>query len=260
MSYETILLERKDRVATVTLNRPGVLNAQNTPMRRELMDAFAALRQDEDVRAIIVTGAGERAFSAGADIREFLEPPVPTAFREQRKRVDYRAEMDRCSQPIIAAIRGFALGGGLELALACDIRIAAEDAQLGLTEINLAIIPGGGGTQRLPRLVGRGKALEMILTGARVPAAEALRIGLVERVVPVAELMPAARALAGAIAEKAPIALRYAKEAVVSGLELPLADGLRLENDLATLLRTTEDRVEGARAFVEKRRPTWQGR
>jgi enoyl-CoA hydratase/carnithine racemase len=260
MTTEPIAVERSDRVATITLNRPDVLNAQNNPMREALMAAFAALRADEDVRAIVVTGAGERAFSAGADIKEFLEPPVPTRFREQRKRLDYRAEMDRCPQPIIAAIRGFALGGGLELALACDIRIAAEDAQLGLTEINLAIIPGGGGTQRLPRVVGRGKALEMILTGARIPAAEALRIGLVERVVPVAELMPAAMALARTIADKAPVALRYAKEAVVSGLALPLADGLRLENDLSTLLRTTEDRVEGARAFVEKRKPVWSGR
>jgi len=260
MTYQTIEVERGDHVATITLNRPGVLNAQNNPMREELMDVFAALKSDEEVRAIVVTGAGERAFSAGADIKEFLALPVHTRFREQRKRLDYRAEMDRCPQPIIAAIRGFALGGGLELALACDIRIAAEDAQLGLTEVNLAIIPGGGGTQRLPRLVGRGKALEMILTGARVPAAEALRIGLVERVVPIGELMPAALALARTIAGKAPVALRYAKEAVVSGLALPLADGLRLENDLATLLRTTEDRVEGARAFVEKRKPRWTGR
>jgi len=260
MTYDTIIVERQDHVATITLNRPDVLNAQNNPMRQELMAAFSALRQDDDVRAIVVTGAGERAFSAGADIREFLEPPPPTLYREQRRRIDYRAEMDRCPQPIIAAIRGFALGGGLELALACDIRIAAEDAQLGLTEINLAIIPGGGGTQRLPRLVGRGKALEMILTGARVPAAEALRIGLVERVVPVAELQPAAQALARTMADKAPVALRYAKEAVVAGLELPLADGLRLEGDLSALLRTTEDRVEGARAFVEKRKPRWSGR
>ena len=260
MSYEAILLDHQDGVAIVTLNRPDVLNAQNNTLRLELVDAFSRLRSDGDTRVIVVTGAGERAFSAGADIREFLEPPVPTRFREDRKRVDYRSEMDRCPQPIIAAIRGYALGGGLELALACDIRIAAEDAQLGLTEINLAIIPGGGGTQRLPRLVGRGKALEMILTGARVPAAEALRIGLVERVVPVAELMPATLALARSIAEKAPIALRYAKEAVVSGLGLPLADALRLENDLATLLGTTEDRVEGARAFVEKRKPKWSGR
>jgi len=260
VSYQTIRYELAGGVATITLNRPDVLNAMNNAMRTELLELFAGLRSDEAVRAVVVTGAGERAFCAGADIREFLEPPVPTRFREERRRLDFRREMDRCPQPIIAAIRGFALGGGLELALACDIRIVAEDAQLGLTEINLAIIPGGGGTQRLPRLVGRGKALEMILTGMRVPASEALRLGLVERVVPVAELLPAAQALAKSIAEKAPIALRYAKEAVVSGLELPLADGLRVENDLATLLRTTEDRVEGARAFVEKRKPKWSGK
>jgi enoyl-CoA hydratase len=260
VSYEAIRYELADGVATITLNRPDVLNAMNNPMRVELLEVFTRLRSDEAVRAVVVTGAGERAFCAGADIREFLEPPVPTRFREERRRLDFRREMDRCPQPIIAAIRGFALGGGLELALACDIRVAAEDAQLGLTEINLAIIPGGGGTQRLPRLVGRGKALEMILTGMRVPAAEALRLGLVERLVPAAELLPSAQALAKSIAEKAPIALRYAKEAVVSGLELPLAAGLRLENDLATLLRTTEDRVEGARAFVEKRKPRWSGK
>jgi enoyl-CoA hydratase len=206
-----------------------------------------------------VTGAGERAFSAGADIREFVEPLVPVRFREQRRHLDFRQGMDRCPQPIIAAIRGYALGGGLELALACDVRIAGEDAQFGLTEVNLAIIPGGGGTQRLPRLVGRGKALEMILTGARLPATEALRIGLVERVVPAAEVLPVAMQLARTLADKAPVALRYAKEAVVKGLELPLADGLRLEGDLSTLLRTTEDRLEGARAFLEKRRPRWQG-
>jgi len=260
MAAKTVRYEMQDGVATVTLDRPDVLNAMNGPMRAELMEIFTRLRTDDAVKVVLVTGAGERAFSAGADIREFLEPPTPTHFREARRRVDFRAEMERCPQPIIAAIRGFALGGGLELALACDIRIAAEDAQLGLTEINLAIIPGGGGTQRLPRLVGRGKALEMILTGMRVPAAEALRIGLVERVVPVTELMPAAQTLARQIADKAPIALRYAKESVVSGLALPLADGLRLEGDLSTLLRTTEDRVEGAKAFVEKRKPRWTGR
>jgi enoyl-CoA hydratase/carnithine racemase len=260
MAEKTVRYEAKEGVATLTLDRPDVLNAMNHAMRVELLEIFTRLRTDDAVKAVVVTGTGERAFCAGADIREFLEPPTPTHFREARKRLDFRAEMERCPQPIIAAIRGFALGGGLELALACDIRIAAEDAQLGLTEINLAIIPGGGGTQRLPRLVGRGKALEMILTGMRVPAAEALRIGLVERVVPVAELMPAAQALAGQIAGKAPIALRYAKEAVVGGLGLPLADGIRLENDLATLLRTTEDRVEGAKAFVEKRKPRWSGR
>jgi len=259
-TYSAITYDVAGGIATLTLNRPDVHNAMNDVMRRELTRCFEALGADDDVKVVVVTGAGERAFSAGADIREFVAPLAPVPFREHRRRVDFRQAMDRCPQPILAAVNGFAFGGGLELALACDIRIAAASAQMGLTEINLAIIPGGGGTQRLPRLVGRGKALEMILTGMRVPAAEALRIGLVERVVPVAELMAAAQGLARDMAAKAPIALRYAKEAVVSGLGLPLQDGIRLENDLATLLRTTEDRVEGARAFVEKRKPKWSGR
>jgi enoyl-CoA hydratase/carnithine racemase len=259
MTYEAIRYELTDGIATVTLNRPEVHNAMNERMREELTRCFGDIAAGGDVRVVVVTGAGERAFSAGADIREFVAPQVPVRFRDGRRRVDFRAAMDRCAQPIIAAIRGFALGGGLELALACDIRIASEDSQLGLTEVNLAIIPGGGGTQRLPRLVGRGKALEMILTGARVDAREALRIGLVERVVPPGEAFAAAQALARALAEKAPVALRYAKEAVVKGLGLPLDDGLRLENDLATLLRTTDDRVEGAKAFLEKRKPRFTG-
>jgi len=259
-NYQTLSYVVAEQVATVTLNRPEVHNAMNDAMRRELTRCFESLATDDDVKVAVITGAGERAFSAGADIREFVEPLVPVKFREHRRRVDFRQAMDRCGQPIIAAINGFALGGGLELALACDIRIAAAGATLGLTEINLAIIPGGGGTQRLPRLVGRGKALEMILTGARIPADEALRIGLVERVVPAGEALKAATELARAIAAKAPVALRYAKEAVVKGLELPLADGLRLEGDLSTLLRTTEDRVEGAKAFLEKRPPRWSGR
>ncbi len=260
MTYETILYEAADGVVTITLNRPEVHNAMNEQMRQELTRCFGDLATSDAARVVVVTGAGERAFSAGADIREFVEPQVPVRFRESRKRVDFRQAMDRCPQPIIAAIRGYALGGGLELALACDIRLASEDAQLGLTEVNLAIIPGGGGTQRLPRLVGRGRALEMILTGARIDAREAWRIGLVERVVPAADVLAAARELARTLAEKAPVALRYAKEAVVKGLELPLADGLRLENDLATLLRTTEDRVEGAKAFLEKRKPRFTGK
>jgi enoyl-CoA hydratase/carnithine racemase len=258
--YQAITYAVADRVATVTLNRPDVHNAMNEAMRRDLTRCFDAIALDEDVRVVVVTGAGERAFSAGADIREFVEPLVPVRFREQRRRLDFRQAMDRCWQPIIAAVNGFALGGGLELALACDIRIAAAGATLGLTEVNLAIIPGGGGTQRLPRLIGRGKALELILTGARIPADEALRIGLVERVVPGGEALKAATELARSMAAKAPVALRYAKEAVVKGLELPLADGLRLEGDLSTLLRTTEDRLEGAKAFLEKRSPRWTGR
>ena len=260
MTYATILHEAADGVVTITLNRPEVHNAMNEQMRQELTRCFGDLATSDAARVVVVTGAGERAFSAGADIREFVEPQVPVRFRESRKRVDFRQAMDRCPQPIIAAIRGYALGGGLELALACDLRIAGEDAQLGLTEVNLAIIPGGGGTQRLTRLVGRGRALEMILTGARIDAREAWRIGLVERVVPAADVLAAARELARTLAEKAPVALRYAKEAVVKGLELPLADGLRLENDLATLLRTTEDRVEGAKAFLEKRKPRFTGK
>ena len=260
MTYEAIRYETADGVAIVTLNRPDVHNAMNESMRRELTRCFQGLAIDDEVRVIVVTGVGERAFSAGADIREFVEPAPPTRFREQRKRVDFRQAMDQCWQPIIAAIRGYAFGGGLELALACDIRLASDDAQLGLTEVNLAIIPGGGGTQRLPRVVGRGKALEMILTAARIPAAEALRIGLVERVVPADRLQAEARDLARTLADKAPVALRYAKEAVVKGLELPLSDGLRLEADLSALLRTTDDRFEGARAFLEKRKPKWSGK
>jgi len=258
--YQAIAYAVADHVATVTLNRPDVHNAMNEAMRRDLTRCFDAIAVDEDVKVVVVTGAGERAFSAGADIREFVEPLVPVRFREQRRRLDFRQAMDRCWQPIIAAVNGFALGGGLELALACDIRIAAAGATLGLTEVNLAIIPGGGGTQRLPRLIGRGKALELILTGARIPADEALRIGLVERVVPGGEALKAATELARSMAAKAPVALRYAKEAIVKGLELPLADGLRLEGDLSTLLRTTEDRLEGAKAFLEKRPPRWTGR
>ena len=260
MKYEAIRYELADGVATITLNRPEVHNAMNEKMREELTACFGDIAQNADVRVVVATGAGEKAFSAGADIREFVAPQVPVQFRAHRQRVDFRAAMDRCGQPIIAAIRGFALGGGLEFALACDIRIASEDSLLGLTEVNLAIIPGGGGTQRLPRLVGRGKALEMILTGARIDAREALRIGLVERVVPAGEAFSAAQTLALTLAERAPVALRYAKEAVVKGLELPLAEGGRLENDLATLLRTTEDRIEGAKAFLEKRKPRFTGK
>src|SRR5437899_9425480 len=226
MAYETIRYELTDGIATITLNRPSVHNAMNERMREELTGCFGELAQSAEARVIVVTGAGERAFSAGADIREFVAPQVPVRFRDARRRVDFRAAMDRCGQPIIAAIRGFALGGGLELALACDIRIAGEDSQLGLTEVNLAIIPGGGGTQRLPRLVGRGKALEMILTGARIDAREALRIGLVERVVPATEVLSSAQALARTLGAKAPVALRDATDAVLQGPQQPLVERL----------------------------------
>ena len=170
-TYEAIHYAAADGVATITLNRPAVHNAMNEAMRLDLMQCFEGLAKDDDVRVIVVTGGGDKAFSAGADIREFTAPQVPTIFRENRRRLDFRRAMDGCWQPIIAAIRGHCFGGGLELALACDIRIASADSRLGLTEVDLAIIPGGGGTQRLPRVVGRGKALEMILSAAVVPSA-----------------------------------------------------------------------------------------
>jgi enoyl-CoA hydratase len=260
MTYEAIRYETDNGIATVTLNRPDVHNAMNEAMRRDLWACFERLITEDAVRVVVVTGAGGKAFSAGADIREFTAPQVPTVFREHRRRVEFRSLMERCPQPIIAAIGGHCFGGGLELALACDIRIAAADSRLGLTEVDLAIIPGGGGTQRLPRLVGRGKALELILSAARIDAAEALRIGLVERLVPAGESLKAAQEFAAVLAAKAPVALRYAKEAIVKGLELPLADGIRLEGDLSVFLRTTEDRLEGAKAFLEKRKARWIGR
>jgi enoyl-CoA hydratase len=260
MTYQTLVYELADGVATVTLNRPEVHNAMNADMRRDLSSCFERLITDDSARVVVVTGAGGKAFSAGADIREFTIPQVPTVFREHRRRVEFRSLMERCPQPIIAAIGGHCFGGGLELALACDIRIASADSRLGLTEVDLAIIPGGGGTQRLPRLVGRGKALELILSAARIDAAEAHRIGLIERLVPAGESLKAAQEFATTLAAKAPVALRYAKEAIVKGLALPLEDGIRLEGDLSVLLRTTEDRLEGAKAFLEKRKPRWMGR
>ena len=257
---DKIRLEYDGVIGVITNDNPDKRNAFDDTMDARLWEILAELRERPDVRAVIWRGEG-KAFSSGRDVGAIGGGQVEMTHHELMRRGHRGAQqIFDLDAPIIVAIQGWAIGASFQRALLCDIRIAAEDAQLGLTEINLAIIPGGGGTQRLPRLVGRGKALEMILTGMRVPAAEALRIGLVERVVPVAELLPAAQALARQIADKAPIALRYAKEAVVGGLGLPLADGIRLENDLATLLRTTEDRVEGAKAFVEKRKPKWTGK
>jgi enoyl-CoA hydratase/carnithine racemase len=259
MAYETLLVERRNHVAYVTLNRPDVLNALNTTLRQELKRLFTDVEHDPDVRLVVITGAG-RAFCAGADIKEWKEPGSVVEDREERRRLDFWEAISRLDYPIIAAINGFALGGGCELAMCCDIRLASDRAQLGLTELTLGIIPGGGGTQRLPRLIGRGKALELILTGKRIEAHEALRLGLVEQVVPHEQLMPAVEDLAQMIISRAPLAVKYAKEAIVRGLELPLQEGLKVEAELYTLLRTTEDRMEGARAFREKRPPRFKGR
>jgi enoyl-CoA hydratase/carnithine racemase len=259
MTYETLLVEQRNHVAYVTLNRPTALNALSTALRRDLQQVFVDLQADPDVRLVVMTGAG-RAFCAGADIKEWREPGSAVEDREERLRLNFWHTMGRCEHPIIAAINGYALGGGCELAMCCDIRIASDHAQLGLTEVTLGIIPGGGGTQRLPRLIGRGKALELILTGKRIDAHEALRLGLVEQVVPHDQLMAAVDELAQVIISRAPLAVKYAKEAIVRGLELPLEQGLKVEAELYTLLRTTEDRMEGARAFKEKRPPRFKGR
>jgi enoyl-CoA hydratase/carnithine racemase len=259
MTYETLLVEHRNHVAYVTLNRPTALNALSTVLRRDLKQFFTDIQADHDTRLLVITGAG-RAFCAGADIKEWREPTSMVEDRGDRRLLNFWDAMSRCEHPIIAAINGYALGGGCELAMCCDIRIASDQAQLGLTEVTLGIIPGGGGTQRLPRLVGRGKALELILTGKRIDAHEALRLGLVEQVVPHDHLMAAVEELAQTIISRAPLAVKYAKEAIVRGLALPLAEGLKVEAELYTLLRTTEDRMEGARAFKEKRPPQFKGR
>ena len=260
MDYQAILFEKKNGIAYVTLNRPEVLNARNRRMREELIDAVTAIRADPEVRVVILTGAGERSFSAGRDLKEAAQEKVGVVAARQAKMEISDTEMiARLNKPVIAAINGFALGGGCEMALACDIRVAVEGAKVGLPEVSRGMIPGSGGTQRLSRVVGLGKALELILTGSVIDAEEACRIGLVNKVVPRDGLMAAAEEYAQAIATKAPVAVVLAKEAVREGYEMSLDDGLRLETDLSALLRTTDDIKEGARAFVEKRPPQWRG-
>ncbi len=260
MDYQAIIFERREGIAYVTLNRPEVLNARNRRMRADLIHAVTAVRADPEVRVVIITGAGERSFSAGRDLKEAAREKVGVVAARQAKMEISDTEMiARLNKPVIAAINGFALGGGCELALACDIRVAVEGAKVGLPEVSRGMIPGSGGTQRLSRVVGLGKALELILTGSVIDAEEARRIGLVNKVVPRDGLMAAAEEYARAIATKAPVAVAFAKEAVREGYEMSLDDGLRLETDLSALLRTTEDIKEGARAFVEKRAPQWRG-
>ena len=260
MDYQAIIFQKKDGIAYVTLNRPEVMNARNRQMREDLTHAVTAIRADPEVRVMIITGAGERSFSAGRDLKEAARETVGVVAARQAKMEGSDTELiARLNKPVIAAINGFALGGGCELALACDIRVAVEEARLGLPEVSRGMIPGSGGTQRLSRVVGLGKALELILTGNIIDAEEACRIGLVNKVVPRDQLMAAAEEYARAIVAKAPLAVVFAKEAVREGYEMSLDDGLRLETDLSALLRTTADVKEGARAFVEKRAPQWRG-
>ncbi len=257
-----VLAERDGHLMIITINRPEAMNALNTAVRRGLAEALIELRDDADLWVGIITGAGERAFSAGADLVEMSQRRqggagdpfwAPAAGASLNRGLDV-------SKPIIAAINGYCLGGGLELAMACDIRIAAEHAQFGQPEVKRGIIPGGGGTQRLPRTIPIGPALEMLFTGDRIFAQDAFRLGLINRVVPAAELMSEARQLADRINQNAPLAVRAAKEAAMRGLEVPLEQGLRIESFLSRILRDTEDSREGPRAFAEKRAAQFQGR
>jgi enoyl-CoA hydratase len=255
-----LAVQRDEPIAMITLNRQEVLNAINAPMLVELAGALLALRSDDSVRVIIITGAGDKAFAAGADIGE-LAAQTATGGREFALRGQRVFELvESLGKPVIAAINGYALGGGCELAMACTLRLAADTAKLGQPEITLGLIPGYAGSQRLARLVGKTKALELLLTGAPVSAAEAERIGLVNRVVPAAELLTEARALAGRLARNAPIATRYILDAVNRGLEMPLPEASSFEATLFGLAMATDDMREGTAAFLEKRKPTFKGR
>ena len=257
MAYENLLVERDGAALIVTINRPSKLNALNTQTLTELGLVLDAASTDEGVRALVLTGAGEKAFVAGADIEE-LSVQTPVTGREHaRKGQALFDRIERLGKPVIAAVNGFALGGGCELAMACTMRLAADTAKFGQPEINLGLIPGYAGSQRLPRLVGRGRALELLLTGNPIGADEAFRIGLVNRVVPAAQLLTEAKALAQLLAGKAPVAVRYILDAVAGGLEMSFADAQTYEATLFGLVATTDDMREGTRAFLEKRRPVF---
>lgn len=260
MAYETLLVDVRNRIATVTINRPDKLNALNGKAKAELKECFAAIKNDAAVDVVIVTGAGEKAFVAGTDIAEL------TALDGERGK-EFSASgqsvfdaIENLGKPVIAAVNGYALGGGCELALACHIRIASEKAKFGQPEVNLGVIPGYGGTQRLARLIGRGRAMELILTGVQVDAQEAFRIGLVNKVVPAAELLPRTVAMASVIASFGQVAIRMALKAVNITEETTLSEGERLEASLFSVCCDSEDFREGTAAFLEKRKPVFKNR
>src|SRR5688572_22967666 len=259
-TFENLLVEHSDGVSTITVNRPKVLNALNAQTLDELRRVILSLKHNDAVRCVIITGAGEKSFIAGADINE-LAVQTPVSGREHARSGQHILDsIEQLGKPVIAAINGFALGGGCELAMACTVRIAADTARFGQPEINLGLIPGYAGSQRLPRLVGKGVALEILLTGDMIGAQRAYEIGLVNRVVPASELMAEAKKLAHVLASKAPIAVRYILDAVNQGLDTPLAQGQYLETSLFGTIASSEDMREGTKAFLEKRKAVWQGK
>jgi enoyl-CoA hydratase len=257
---ENVRTETRDGLLIVTIDRPKVLNALNAQTVEEIYEVFDNAREDQNVKAVIVTGGGEKAFVAGADINELAQKNPITGKTTSERGQMILSVIERFPKPVIAAINGFALGGGCELALACHIRIASEKAQIGLPEVTLGIIPGYGGTQRMARLLGKGKALELICTGDRISAAEAERIGLVNKVVPADQLMSAAEEMARRIMARGPLAIRAAIEAVIRGSEMPFEEGQFLEATLFGLLCASEDTKEGMKAFLEKRPAQFKGR
>jgi enoyl-CoA hydratase len=258
-TYETITLERRGAVAVLTINRPDKLNALNSKVHKEGVAALDDLRRDESVRVLVLTGAGERSFIAGADIGEFQDK-TPVTQRDRFHDKTLFNSIDTFPKPVIAMVNGFCLGGGNELALACDLRICSENAKFSQPEINLGLIPGGGGTQRLTRLIGEGRSMEIMLTGDMIDAKTAEEFGLVNHVYSADELETKTMELANKIAEKAPIALQLAKEAVKFASRSNLDEGLRREVDLFAICFSTEDKQEGVAAFLEKRKPVFKGR
>ncbi len=258
--YETLNVDRDGPITKVTMNRPHRLNTISPEMVRELSKVFEKLEDDKETRCVILTGAGDRAFSAGADVTAFTGLTPSTAVDASLRGHNVTSQIERLSKPVIAAINGYAFGGGLELALACDFRIASENAELGQTEINLGLIPGWGGTQRLGRLVGFGRAKEMIMTGERLKAEEALRIGLVNKVVSPGKLSQEAGSMAKKLADGPPIALKLAKYMLNFGTQAPLDAALKMESEAFGIVLSTKDVVEGVSAFVSKRKPEFKGK
>src|ERR1700692_3711907 len=260
LALANVLYEKKDAIAYVTVNRPKVLNALSTPTWKDLRTAFEDARDDATVLGVILTGAGDKAFIAGADIGELAHATAVEAERSSRFGQEVLDLIENLGKPVVAAINGFALGGGCETAMACTIRIAVETAKFGQPEVKLGLVPGGGGTQRLPRIVGKGRALQLILSGEMITAQEAYRIGLVNEVVPPADLINRAETILKQIASNAPLAIKFALGAANKGMEMSLSDGLLLEASYFCLCAATEDKQEGTSAFLEKRVPQFCGR